>query len=168
MDVDNIQTTSGKPAWQTKRTPEEKARCQKEGRCFRCMVQGHLSMNCPKKRTLPNVQKVNNVETQTSKTEETPKVEKSPENIDLHSVVLNLDSAAHQELILAPLLDTAGDDADFSINTIQSISDQLITILADVLGTNQQLRLLLDTGASRNFIDCGAARLLTICKPEFK
>ncbi|KAH8980322.1 hypothetical protein EDB92DRAFT_1954047 [Lactarius akahatsu] len=160
MDVDNIQTNSGKPAWQTKRTPEEKAQCQKEGRCFRCMVQGHLATNCPKKRTPPTTQKVNNVSIPKTTTGESLKPNKPEKGTDLRSAVLNLDSAARQELISALLLDMAGDDMDFSINAIKSISDLSITILADMKGTNQKLRLLLDTGVSGNFIDHGAARLL--------
>ncbi|KAH8982057.1 hypothetical protein EDB92DRAFT_1895560 [Lactarius akahatsu] len=158
MDVDNIQTMSGKPAWQTKRTPEEKECCQKEGRCFRCMAQGHLSMKCPKKRTNPNTQKVNNVSTSTPTTQvETTVQEPAKPNVDLRSAILNLDSTARQELISALLLNTAGDNAEFLINTIKSISEQSITVLADVKGTNQKLRLLLDTRASGNFIDRGAA-----------
>ena len=32
----------------TKLTPEERAQLAKEGRCFRCRLQGHMARNCPK------------------------------------------------------------------------------------------------------------------------
>ena len=44
MDVDATTTTT-----QFKKlTPEERAQLAKEGRCFRCRLQGHLAKDCPK------------------------------------------------------------------------------------------------------------------------
>ena len=44
MEVDNTTTqTSFK-----KLTPEERAQLTKEGRCFRCRLQGHMARDCPK------------------------------------------------------------------------------------------------------------------------
>ena len=43
MDVDATTTTQF-----TKLTPEERAQLAKEGRCFRCRLQGHMARNCPK------------------------------------------------------------------------------------------------------------------------
>ena len=43
MDVDATSTTNFK-----KLTPEERTQLVKEGRCFRCRLQGHVARNCPK------------------------------------------------------------------------------------------------------------------------
>ena len=43
MDVDATTTTQFK-----KLTPKEHAQLAKEGRCFRCCLQGHLARDCPK------------------------------------------------------------------------------------------------------------------------
>jgi hypothetical protein len=43
MDVDAANITQFK-----KLTPEERAQLAKEGRCFRCHLQGHMARNCPK------------------------------------------------------------------------------------------------------------------------
>ena len=43
MDVDATTTTNFK-----KLTPEECTQLAKEGRCFRCRLQGHVACNCPK------------------------------------------------------------------------------------------------------------------------
>ena len=43
MDVDATTTTNFK-----KLTPEERTQLAKEGRCFRCQLQGHVARNCPK------------------------------------------------------------------------------------------------------------------------
>jgi hypothetical protein len=43
MDVDAANVTQFK-----KLTPEERAQLAKEGRCFRCRLQGHMARNCPK------------------------------------------------------------------------------------------------------------------------
>ena len=44
MDVDTTTITT-----QFKRlTPEEQAQLAKEGRCFRCRLQGHMARDCPK------------------------------------------------------------------------------------------------------------------------
>jgi hypothetical protein len=43
MDVDAANITQFK-----KLTPEERAQLTKEGRCFRCCLQGHMARNCPK------------------------------------------------------------------------------------------------------------------------
>ena len=43
MDVDATTTTNFK-----KLTPEEHTQLAKEGRCFRCRLQGHVACNCPK------------------------------------------------------------------------------------------------------------------------
>ena len=42
MDVDATTTTNFK-----KLTPEERTQLAKEGRCFRCRLQGHVARNCP-------------------------------------------------------------------------------------------------------------------------
>ena len=46
MDVDATTTTKFQ-----KLTPEERDQLAKEGRCFRCRLQGHLARNCPKNIT---------------------------------------------------------------------------------------------------------------------
>jgi hypothetical protein len=61
MDVDAANVTQFK-----KLTPEERAQLTKEGRCFRCRLQGHMARNCPK-----NVN-YNNSTTSTIRTNETP------------------------------------------------------------------------------------------------
>ena len=43
MDIDATTTSNFK-----KLTPEECAQLAKEGRCFRCRLQGHMACNCPK------------------------------------------------------------------------------------------------------------------------
>ena len=43
MDVDATTTTNFK-----KLTPEERTQLAKEGRCFRCRLQGHMARHCPK------------------------------------------------------------------------------------------------------------------------
>ena len=47
MDVDST-TTQFK-----KLTPEEHAQLAKEGRCFRCHLQGHMARDCPKNTSPP-------------------------------------------------------------------------------------------------------------------
>ena len=44
MEVDNV---TGQPNFK-KLTPEERAQLAKEGRCFRCRLQGHMARDCPK------------------------------------------------------------------------------------------------------------------------
>ena len=48
MDVDATTTTKFQ-----KLTPEERNQLAKEGRCFRCRLQGHLARNCPKNMAPP-------------------------------------------------------------------------------------------------------------------
>ena len=36
-------------------TPEEREKCMREGRCFRCKVQGHLGANCPSNSRQPRL-----------------------------------------------------------------------------------------------------------------
>jgi hypothetical protein len=43
MDIDAANAIQSK-----KLTPEECAQLAKEGRCFRCHLQGHMACNCPK------------------------------------------------------------------------------------------------------------------------
>jgi hypothetical protein len=61
MDVDAANITQFK-----KLTPEECAQLAKEGRCFRCRLQGHMACNCPKNTNY------NNNNTPTVRTNETP------------------------------------------------------------------------------------------------
>jgi hypothetical protein len=49
MDVDAANVTQFK-----KLTPEERAQLAKEGRCFRCHLQGHMARNCPKNTNYNN------------------------------------------------------------------------------------------------------------------
>ena len=44
MEVDNA---TGQTSFK-KLTPEERAQLTKEGRCFRCRLQGHMARDCPK------------------------------------------------------------------------------------------------------------------------
>ena len=70
MDVDATTTNNFK-----KLTPEERAQLAKEGRCFRCRLQGHMARNCPK-NTSNNQAKVR--ETTTDKpANTTPKLTKA-------------------------------------------------------------------------------------------
>ena len=64
MDVDATTTTNFK-----KLTPEERTQLAKEGRCFRCRLQGHMARNCPKNT---NKNQVKSRETTTNKTIDTP------------------------------------------------------------------------------------------------
>lgn len=43
MEIDNLQATQRL----SKLTPEEREKCKKEGKCFRCRKAGHLAQNCP-------------------------------------------------------------------------------------------------------------------------
>jgi hypothetical protein len=61
MDVDAANVTQFK-----KLTPKERAQLAKEGRCFRCRLQGHMARNCPKNTNY------NNSTTWTIRTNETP------------------------------------------------------------------------------------------------
>ena len=45
MDVDAVNATPFK-----RLTPEERAQLAKEGRCFRCRLQGHMARDCPKNK----------------------------------------------------------------------------------------------------------------------
>jgi hypothetical protein len=65
MDVDAANVTQFK-----KLMPEERAQLAKEGRCFRCRLQGHMARNCPK-----NVN-YNNSTTSTIRTNKTPAMTK--------------------------------------------------------------------------------------------
>jgi len=49
MDVDATTTTTKF----TRLTPEERTQLAKEGRCFRCRLQGHLARDCPKNTAPP-------------------------------------------------------------------------------------------------------------------
>jgi hypothetical protein len=49
MDIDAANTIQFK-----KLTPEERAQLAKEGRCFRCRLQGHMACNCPKNNSNTN------------------------------------------------------------------------------------------------------------------
>ena len=72
MDVDATTTTNFK-----KLTPEERTQLAKEGRCFRCRLQGHVARNCPKNT---NNQQTKARETTTDKptnTTTTPKLTKA-------------------------------------------------------------------------------------------
>ena len=72
MDVDATTTTNFK-----KLTPEERAQLAKEGRCFRCRLQGHVVRNCPKNT---NNNQAKTWETTTNKpadTTTTPKLTKA-------------------------------------------------------------------------------------------
>ena len=72
MDVDATTTTNFK-----KLTPEERAQLAKEGRCFRCRLQGHVVRNCPKNT---NNNQAKTRETTTNKpanTTTTPKLTKA-------------------------------------------------------------------------------------------
>ena len=44
MEVDNV---TGQTNFK-KLTPEERVQLTKEGRCFRCRLQGHMACDCPK------------------------------------------------------------------------------------------------------------------------
>jgi hypothetical protein len=61
MDVDAANITQFK-----KLTPEECAQLAKEGRCFKCCLQGHMACNCPKNTNY------NNTNTPTVRTNKTP------------------------------------------------------------------------------------------------
>ena len=69
MEVDNI---TGQSNFK-KLTPEERAQLTKEGRCFRCRLQGHMARDCPK-----NANRKLNPSTREATTE--PKTPDSPTN----------------------------------------------------------------------------------------
>ena len=67
MDVDATTTTNFK-----KLTPEERTQLAKEGRCFRCRLQGHVAHNCPKNTNNPQAKARETTDTTT-----TPKLTKA-------------------------------------------------------------------------------------------
>ena len=66
MEVDSATGTNNFK----KLTPEERAQLTKEGRCFRCRLQGHMARDCPK----------NTNRNFTSNARETTTENKTPEN----------------------------------------------------------------------------------------
>ena len=68
MDVDATTTTNFK-----KLTPEERTQLAKEGRCFRCRLQGHVARNCPKNTNNPQAK----TRETTTNTTTTPKLTKA-------------------------------------------------------------------------------------------
>ena len=61
MDVDATTTTNFK-----KLTPEERTQLAKEGRCFRCHLQGHVARNCPKNTNNPQAKARETTDTTTT------------------------------------------------------------------------------------------------------
>ena len=72
MDVDATTTTNFK-----KLTPEERAQLAKEGRCFRCRLQGHVARNCPKNTNNNNQAKTQETTTDKPANTTTPKLTKA-------------------------------------------------------------------------------------------
>ena len=99
MDVDSTTTTNFK-----KLTPEECTQLAKEGRCFRCRLQGHMARNCPKNT---NNNQVKTQETTTDKPTDTttPKFTKAQQ---IHALE---ESMAEEER--AEYLDTRDMGQDF-------------------------------------------------------
>ena len=72
MDVDATTTTNFK-----KLTPEERTQLAKEGRCFRCHLQGHVAHNCPKNTNNPQTKARETTIDKTTNTTTTPKLTKA-------------------------------------------------------------------------------------------
>ena len=69
MEVDNATAQTNFK----KLTPEERAQLAKEGRCFRCRLQGHMARDCPKNANRnPNTQ-VRETTTNNKNAKPTPK-----------------------------------------------------------------------------------------------
>ena len=80
MEVDNV---TGQTNFK-KLTPEERAQLAKEGRCFRCRLQGHMARDCPKNsnrnfnaRETTTENKTNDSPPKTTTTPTTPKLTKA-------------------------------------------------------------------------------------------
>ena len=69
MEVDN---TTGQTNFK-KLTPEERAQLTKEGRCFRCCLQGHMARDCPKNSNQNYNTNVRETSTAPQKPEPSPK-----------------------------------------------------------------------------------------------
>ena len=78
MDVDATTTTNFK-----KLAPEERVQLAKEGRCFRCQLQGHVAHNCPK-NTSNSQTKVR--ETTTNKSTDTTPIPKLTKAQQIHAL----------------------------------------------------------------------------------
>ena len=72
MDVDATTTTNFK-----KLTPEERTQLAKEGRCFRCHLQGHVARNCPKNANNPQMKVRETTTDKPTNTTTTPKLTKA-------------------------------------------------------------------------------------------
>ena len=72
-----------------KLTPEERAKLAKEGRCFRCRKQGHVSRDCPEKNKTPTTQNSapSRENWKARKVETTAKIEEIPEEEDVDALL---------------------------------------------------------------------------------
>ena len=73
MDVDATAATTNFK----KLTPEERTQLAKEGRCFRCRLQGHMARNCPKNANNPQTKVRETTTDKTTTTTTTPKLTKA-------------------------------------------------------------------------------------------
>ena len=74
MEVDNA---TGQTNFK-RLTPEEQTQLAKEGRCFRCRLQGHMAHDCPKNLN----QNYNSNARETTATPQKPEPSSKPSNTD--------------------------------------------------------------------------------------
>ena len=89
MDVDAT-TTNFK-----KLTPEEHAQLAKEGRCFRCRLQGHMARNCPKNTGDSQTKARETTTNKTTDTTPTPKLTKAQQIRALEESMAKEERAAY-------------------------------------------------------------------------
>ncbi|KAH9030739.1 hypothetical protein EDB85DRAFT_2146471 [Lactarius pseudohatsudake] len=119
MDVDAITTT--RPKYHGPLTDADRETCQKEGRCFRCRQQGHLSTNCPQKlRTTPT--QINTILAAPTSTSPSPPQSSRIDAATVTTHILGLSSDERQHVISNLLLmsgsDLGSDGAAAHINAL--------------------------------------------------
>ena len=113
MEVDNA---TGQTNFK-KLTPEERAQLAKEGRCFRCRLQGHMARDCPKnlnRNFNPNARETTTENKTTNSSSKTPPTTNptNPTKLTRAQQIRTLEEAMEDEE-RATYLDSRDMGADF-------------------------------------------------------